>query len=206
MTPASLEVLVATAAGIAFVHTLVGVDHALPFVVLGRARRWSLRRVLGVTFLCGLAHVLSSVLLGLLGVALGASLSSLLGIESVRGEIAAWLLVGFGLAYASWAWLHPRGHAHYGATTVGALFVVFVLGPCEPLIPLLMGGAAVGPAAAVLVGLVFAAVTIGTMLAVVAAGYVGLSALRSEVVGRHAHTAAGLAVAGSGLAIHAFGI
>lgn len=206
MTPASLDVLVATAASIAFVHTLVGVDHALPFVALGRAHGWSLRRVLGVTFLCGLAHVLSSVLLGLLGVAFGASLSSLLGIESARGELAAWLLVGFGLAYASWAWLHRDAHGHDGVTTVGALFVIFVLGPCEPLIPLLMGGAAIGPAAAVLVALVFATVTIGTMLLVVAAGYLGLSALRGEQVSRHAHTAAGLAVAGSGIAIRALGI
>ncbi len=196
----------ATAAGVAFVHTLVGLDHAVPFVVLGRARGWSLGRALGVTALCGLAHVLSSVLLGLVGIAAGASLSSLLGVETARGELVAWMLVGFGLVYASWAWLHRGAHSHGGGATVGALFVVFALGPCEPLIPLLMGGAAVGPGAAALVGAVFVVVTLGTMLLVVTAGYLGLAALGTQAAARHAHTAAGLAIAGSGVAIHVLGI
>ena len=58
----SLEVLLFSAASIGFVHTLIGIDHSLPFVVLGRARGWSLRKVWSITFLCGFGHVLSSVL------------------------------------------------------------------------------------------------------------------------------------------------
>ena len=41
-----VTVLITTAAYLAFLHTLVGVDHSLPFVVLGKARGWSLRRTL----------------------------------------------------------------------------------------------------------------------------------------------------------------
>ncbi len=57
-------VLLASAAGIAFVHTLMGPDHYLPFVSMAVARRWSWRRVVVVTLVCGLGHLLGSVALG----------------------------------------------------------------------------------------------------------------------------------------------
>ena len=66
---AETALLVATAAGIALLHTLAGPDHYLPFIMMSRARQWPLRRSLLVTFLCGLGHVLSSVVLGAVGVA-----------------------------------------------------------------------------------------------------------------------------------------
>ena len=74
---ATLSVLLGTAVTVAVGHTLIGVDHTLPFVVLGRARSWSLNKVLWVTALCGLGHVLSSVLLGIAALALGSALTSL---------------------------------------------------------------------------------------------------------------------------------
>ena len=36
-------------------------------------------------------------MLGFLGIALGIAVARLEGVESTRGEIAAWLLIGFGL-------------------------------------------------------------------------------------------------------------
>ena len=60
--------LITTAATLAVLHTAVGVDHSLPFVMLGRARGWSLRRTLGMTALCGLGHVGTSVIIGAIGV------------------------------------------------------------------------------------------------------------------------------------------
>ena len=41
-----LGILALTAATIGFVHTITGPDHYLPFIVIGRARRWSLARTL----------------------------------------------------------------------------------------------------------------------------------------------------------------
>ena len=72
----TLELLLATAVTIGFLHTLIGVDHTLPFVVLARAQKWSLQRLLVITNLCGLGHVLSSLLLGWVGISLGQPLSS----------------------------------------------------------------------------------------------------------------------------------
>jgi len=55
-----------------------------------------------ITAACGAGHVLSSVLLGTVGIGAGVALSRLQRIESLRGALASYLLIGFGLAYAVW--------------------------------------------------------------------------------------------------------
>lgn len=105
--------LLTLAVGIGVSHTLIGVDHTLPFVVLGRAQGWSLLRTLAVTSLCGLAHVLGSVAIGAAGLALGVAVHHLEWLEASRGTVSAWLLVGFGLGYAAWGMRRARrGYVH----------------------------------------------------------------------------------------------
>ena len=233
-----LSILIGSAVTIGFVHTLIGVDHTLPFVVLGRAQGWSYKKTALITALCGAGHVASSVVLGVLGIGLGVALGQLEWIETTRGSVAAWFLIVFGLAYAGWSLarsrrgqrhvhVHDDGmvHAHgepgksHGhdrevgsrlspaALTAWSLFVIFVLGPCEPLIPLLMVPAFdLGAWAAVPVTVAFAVTTIGTMLLLVTAGYYGLGTPVWKGLAGHANTLAGLAIAASGLAIQLFGI
>jgi sulfite exporter TauE/SafE len=232
-----LTVLLSTAVGIGFLHTLIGVDHSLPFVVLGRAQGWSVRKLLTITALCGVGHVLSSVILGLVGIGLGVAAERLQWIETRRGEISAWLLIGFGLAYASWALYRsmrnrPHRHVHFHADegihahehqhqsehlhphqldrralTIWTLFIVFVFGPCEPLIPLLIVPALQHQWYGVaLVAVVFGITTVGTMLLVVFAGFHGLRPAFFSFFERHVHVVAGLMIAASGIAIKAFGL
>ena len=96
------ETLLFTAAAVGFLHTVMGPDHFLPFIAMSRAGGWSLRKTAVVTTACGIGHVLSSVVLGLLGLALGVAVARLVAIEEFRGDVAGWLLLGFGLAYMVW--------------------------------------------------------------------------------------------------------
>lgn len=228
--------LIGTAATVGFLHTVIGVDHTLPFVVLARANRWKLSKLLWVTAICGLAHVLSSVLIGGIGIGLGVAVDRLSWIESIRGGLAAWLLIGFGLAYATWGIIRARRakphahvhvhedgvvhnhdhhhldrhlHAHGATNTISllGLIVVFVLGPCEVLIPMLMAPAFSHSWAVVgLVVAVFGAATLATMVAVVTAGYYGSRWRGFNGIERHLHALSGLAIAVSGIAIQIFGI
>jgi len=103
--------------------------------------------------------------------------------------------------------MHPHESGTQSVVTVWALFIVFAFGPCEPLIPLLMAPAALHNWAWVaLVSVVFGAVTIAVMLAVVTVGYLGLSRVRLNWAERHADLLAGVAIACSGLAIQVFGL
>src|SRR5678810_673966 len=97
--PPEMQSLVITAISIACLHTLTGPDHYLPFIALSKARGWNLGKTIGWTITCGLGHVLSSVVLGLGGAALGWSLSKISRLENLRGGIAGWVMLLFGLLY-----------------------------------------------------------------------------------------------------------
>ncbi|MEP0848449.1 MAG: sulfite exporter TauE/SafE family protein [Phycisphaerae bacterium] len=231
---ATLSLLLATAAFVGFFHTITGPDHYVPFIAMARVGGWSVSKTILVTTLCGIGHVASSVLLGALGIAFGWAVSGLTRFEGLRGELAGWLLIGFGFAYTVWGvrrairgarhshWHahgdgtvhdHPHDHedehAHVHAPDAAApsmtpwiLFTIFVFGPCEPLIPILMYPAAtVDAASVVLVALVFGLCTIGTMLGIVLAAYYGSMRLRVGPLERASHALAGLAVLACGAAI-----
>ncbi|UCG69163.1 MAG: hypothetical protein JSV09_15485, partial [Thermoplasmata archaeon] len=88
--------IVITAIVIGIIHTIIGPDHYLPFIVMSKARNWSKPKTVRITILCGLGHVGSSIFLGAIAIFFGASLIALAGIESFRGDLAAWALVFFG--------------------------------------------------------------------------------------------------------------
>jgi ABC-type nickel/cobalt efflux system permease component RcnA len=237
MTPEIL-VLALSAAGVAFVHTLLGPDHYLPFAAMARARRWSMARTIRITLACGVGHLAGSVALGLVGIYAGIQLSALEWVEGARGNLAAWLLIGFGLAYTAWGlrraarnrphthWHthggvthmhehgHHREHAHLHAKpqsgetlTPWLIFVIFVLGPCEPLIPLLMYPAALESLAGVLVvTLVFGVVTVLTMVLAVVLSLKGLKHLGLRRFERFGHAMAGSAILACGLAVAFLGL
>ena len=74
---AELTALVATAASLGLVHTLIGPDHYIPFIAMSRARHWSRGKTLLITLLCGIGHVGSSIVIGLAGVGLGVAVAKL---------------------------------------------------------------------------------------------------------------------------------
>ncbi len=232
MSP-ELTALLITAASLGFFHTLFGPDHYLPFVMMASARKWSGMKTTLITMLCGFGHVASSVVLGLLGVALGLALKKLELVESVRGDLAAWALIAFGLAYFIWGvrqayknrphkhchqhidgstheheHTHQHDHAHLHTAknkpsiTPWALFIIFVLGPCEPLIPILMYPAAQSSVFGVaMVTLVFGLVTLATMLSMVLISLWGINFIPTKRVERYVHAIAGATVCICGIAI-----
>ena len=70
-----LVILIISAASIAFVHTLLGPDHYVPFIAMAKARGWSLPKTLRVVLLCGSGHLVGSVALGILGIVAGIELT-----------------------------------------------------------------------------------------------------------------------------------
>ncbi len=236
MLSPEMAALTLTAASLGFAHTLLGPDHYLPFVVMARARRWSQARTVWITMLCGFGHIGSSVLLGLVGIALGVAVTSLEGIEALRGDLAAWGLIAFGLFYFAWglkkAWrgrphehvhihedglvhvhrhIHETDHAHVhdeGANiTPWILFTIFVLGPCEPLIPVLMYPAAKESLSGLFwVAGVFGGVTVLTMTGIVFLSMRGVSLIPHGGLERYTHALAGAAICLCGIAVRFLGI
>jgi len=175
--------------------------------------------------------------LGTIGIALGIGITRLEIFESVRGNLAAWVLIAFGLVYFAWGLRqairnkpHEHHHLHLGGVkhshshvhtdehahvhdqqaksiTPWVLFTIFVLGPCEPLIPLLMYPAAeTSLGGIVLVAAVFSVATIGTMLAVVMLASHGISFLPMAKLERYTHAIAGATIFACGAAIQFLGL
>jgi len=233
-----LGTLILAAASIGFFHTLLGPDHYLPFVMMSWARGWSVGKTSVITLLCGVGHIASSVVLGVIGVSIGLGVGMLEVLESVRGNVAAWLLIGFGFAYLVWGLrrayrnrphVHSHGHVQAGGhehphkhlgehshvhekegkanITPWALFVVFVFGPCEPLIPILMYPAAKHSfSGLIIVTFVFGSVTLATMWGAVLLGCRGAQFGVLKPVQRFAHVIAGAAICLCGLAIQLLGL
>ena len=230
-------VLAGAAASIGFIHTALGPDHYIPFIALSKSQNWSKFKTVWVTALSGLGHVGSSILIGVFGYLIGITLFSLESLESIRGNIAGWSLIILGLLYTVWGikksmnkephshrhfhsdgTLHDHSHDHNNFkhahihqkeknTTPWVLFVIFVFGPCEPLIPLLIYPAAENNVfAVVLISLIFSIVTIGTMLAIVFLGLYGLSIIPMKKIQKHIHTLAGFSILMCGIGIQFLGI
>lgn len=231
-----LLILVLSAASLGFIHTILGPDHYIPFIAMSRASGWSVKKTMLITFLCGIGHVLSSVVIGLVGIAFGIALSTVEFIESARGDVAGWLLTAFGLLYTVWGIRriyrqkpHTHFHVHDGGEvhshkhnhvnshthvhesknklTPWVLFTIFIFGPCEVLIPLLMYPAATHSASGVIiVASVFGAATIGTMMALTWAAVSGLKFVKAGFLEKYTHAIAGTVILLCGISIQFLGL
>ena len=228
-------VLAVTAASIGFFHTLFGPDHYLPFIMMSKARNWKMRKTMLITFLCGLGHVAGSVVLGVIGISVVIAISKIEMFESFRGNLAAWAFIAFGFAYLVWGihqairnkphthlHLHEDGskhehvhshkeeHSHVHGKkniTPWVLFTIFVLGPCEPLIPILMYPSSKNSISGlVFITLTFAIVTIATMMNVVYVASLGYKFVPMKKMEKYSHAIAGFIIMFSGLGIQFLGL
>jgi hypothetical protein len=166
------------------------------------------------------------VLLGLGGAAIGWSLSKAGWLQSVRGSLAGWGLIFFGLIYCTWGIIRAgkgTSHKHFDIGNDGAvyvfehrhdelviprerhkvtpwvMFVIFLLGPCEPMIPLLYFPAAKNSTFG-LVTLIatYTVFTLLTMLTMVFLGYYGFSFLKTSRLEKYMHAIGGFAILSCG--------
>ncbi len=218
-------ILFSTAGFLGFIHTILGPDHYLPFIALSKARKWSWKQTFWVVFLCGLGHVLSSVIIGIVGIALGKTVFHITAIEESRGAIVGWFLIAFGFVYSIWglrkAFTKKMGHhihlysndeGHHNGThnhihpkkeiTPWILFVVFVFGPCEPLIPLIMyPGISYNYLVAGIASLVFAITTIGTMMLTTFLGLKGINVIQTQKIEKFMEAIAGFTIFLCGISV-----
>jgi nickel/cobalt transporter (NicO) family protein len=224
-----LYLLFISAGSLGFVHTILGPDHYLPFIVLSKARNWSNSKTMWITFVSGLGHVGSSILIGTIGIALGVSLHKLEALEASRGEIVGWMLFTFGILYTFYGlykylksthhfhlpnFMVPkkiRGMQHLDSEknvrdntrlTPWILFLIFVFGPCEVLIPMLIFPAYENSTFGMItVALIFGTATVLTMLLAVFVGIKGTSLIRFKKKEKYLHLVAGIIILISGSGI-----
>jgi hypothetical protein len=180
--------LFAAAAGVGFGHAILP-DHWVPLAVLGRARRYPLSKVARLSGLAGVAHVLLSIVLGAVIIAIGLQFRS--AIQSAQDTIIGSLLIATGLGFAIFELTghghshdHEHGHGHNhthdhdhahdhtqaheqrGVRGLAAVMVPFgaAASPDLTILPVFLAATAVGVPTAIGSLAIFAAVTIGTIV------------------------------------------
>jgi nickel/cobalt exporter len=183
--------LFAAAAGVGFGHAILP-DHWVPLAVLGRARRYPLSKVARLSGLAGIAHVLLSIVLGAVIIAIGLRFRS--SIQSAQDTIIGCVLIATGLGFVAFELIGhghhhgPDGHGHShgdhdhahdhdhdhqedgherrGFRGLAAVMVPFgaAASPDLTILPVFLAATTVGVATAIGSVVIFAAVTIGTIV------------------------------------------
>ena len=208
----------------AVIHALIP-DHWLPFVLMARVESWSEKRVVALTGLAGVLHVVVTMLFG--GLTIAAGSGTVQGLAARTGRSLEFLgglaLVAFGVSYGLWrhrreATVHrhrgdsPAGpprhlHAHghllerwfRGAVTARTLVLVIGISPCALLVPVLFAAAVEGAAALLAAALGFALCTVGTMTGVTLFAVRGIHRIDLPFFTRYGDLISGALVAGVGL-------
>lgn len=186
--------LLAAAAGVGFGHAVLP-DHWVPLAVLGRTRRYPLSRVARLSGLAGVAHVLVSIMLGAVIIAVGLQFRST--VEHAQATIIGCILIATGIGFVLLELTghghhhdhdhdhshgdgheHGHGHHHHGRhhdshdhasgrlTGLAAVMVPFgaAASPDLTILPVFLAATTAGVATAVGSVVIFAAVTIGTIM------------------------------------------
>jgi nickel/cobalt transporter (NicO) family protein len=183
--------LLAAAAGVGFGHAILP-DHWVPLAVLGRTRRYPLTRIARLSSLAGVAHVLVSIVLGAVIIAIGLQFRST--IQHAQDTIIGCILIATGIGFLVLELTghdhhhhdhddhdhehHTAGHDHHhyhdhagdpNPRRLGGLAAVMVpfgaaASPDLTILPVFLAATAAGVATAVGSVVIFAAVTIGTIV------------------------------------------
>ncbi|NWE51546.1 hypothetical protein [Brevundimonas sp. P7753] len=193
----------------AFLHAAMP-THWLPFVLVGRAQRWSLMRVMTVAVTAGLAHIASTALVGSLIVAAGLALNAWIG--GLLPHLSAALLFIFGAFYLARASLQkpitatgPEAEVPEPAVSDRAAFwglvLMMAVTPGEVLLPIYLSSATEGVTALGLLTLSFAAGTVLGMTLLSALASAGYSILRLERWARYEGAILGISLIVIGLLV-----
>lgn len=193
----------------AFLHAALP-THWLPFVLVGRAQRWSLARSLLVVVAAALAHIASTAVVGSLIVAAGLALDGL--VAGLLPHLSAVMLFAFGGFYLVRSTLRRPAMAGGPAldlaepsvshgTAFWGLVAVMALSPGEVLLPIYMSSAHEGVGALALLTGVFVVGTVLGMAIFTTLARAGASVLRLERWARYEGAVLGLALIAIGLLV-----
>ena len=163
---------------ISLLHAVIP-NHWLPVLAIGRKEGWDLKETERVTFISGLAHVLSTIIIGVLLGIIGVELSD--HIEHFTHIIAPSILILIGLYFVRQHYVHHHFHVENLKTNgrpkgkiISALVITMFLSPCMEIEAYFLMAGTKGWWMLGSIALMYMVITIAGMLLWIRLAYKGL--------------------------------
>ncbi|MCY7357925.1 MAG: hypothetical protein LH609_10755 [Rudanella sp.] len=172
---------------LSLLHALIP-SHWLPFVTISKTEQWTSRQTLTVTANAGLAHTVSTTLLGILVSLAGWQLAA--NYRDLSERAIPLLLLALGLWYLMQHLRHHHVHDHIDADAVRkqrsfsglllSLGIAMFLSPCLEIEAYFLSAGAQGWSAVMMVALIYNVITLSGMLLMVMLARRGMQQLNAD--------------------------
>lgn len=172
-------------------------------LAIGRKEQWTLAETTRVTLISGLAHALSTVVIGMVIAFVGVSLSS--AIESFTSVIAPCMLTALGLFYIYQHSRHHHFHLHGHPEQAANRKVIFTLvaamffSPCFEVEAYFLLAGPYGWSTVLLLAAMYTIVTVTGMVIWVRAAYSGLLRFNWHALEHNAGIITGVTLTATGI-------
>ncbi len=163
---------------ISLLHAVIP-NHWLPVLAIGKKEGWFLGETTRITFIAGMAHVISTVIIGILLGLIGGELTQ--NIENFTRVIAPCILILMGLYFLRQHYKHHHFHVNEGAikkksknSIIWALIVAMFLSPCMEIEAYFLLAGTRGWYMMALIAIIYSLISIAGMLIWVRIVYTGM--------------------------------
>jgi nickel/cobalt transporter (NicO) family protein len=187
---------------LSILHALIP-NHWLPVLAIGRKENWTITQATSITFISGLAHALSTVLLGVGIGLLGVKLAD--GIDHFTHVIAPSILIALGIFYIYQHHRHKHFHLHAEPKTLSknkviiGLIIAMFFSPCFEIEAYFLMAGAHGWYQVAILAILYTVVTVGGMVVWVRIAYKGLFKLNWHSLEHNAGIITGITLVTTGI-------
>ncbi len=176
---------------LSIVHALIP-NHWMPLIFIGRAEKWQTRETLTISFIAGLAHTLSTILIGILIGVLGFKLAA--KFEIITTLVAPLILIGIGLFFLLRGFFHHHHHDHFAEVKrksgnknaiILSLLVAMFFSPCLEIEAYYFTAGAQGWLGIATVSAVYLFITVGFMVLLTYFGIKSLEKVNFTSIEKH---------------------
>lgn len=199
---------------LSFVHALIP-NHWLPLVALSRSQRWTQRETMIFTGIVGGAHVLGTIICGVIVALCGLTLAE--SYASLAQILGTALLVGLGGYFVYSGWQHAHHCRHHDVHLVSgdpkpritsklklvvSLSLSMLLSPCIEIVVYFLGASAFGWEGVMIISLMFVLVTVPLLMLLVYVAAKGVAYFNWPLLDHHGRTITGIVLMLIGLSTY----
>ncbi|MBN2274778.1 MAG: hypothetical protein JXR41_11445 [Bacteroidales bacterium] len=191
---------------LSIIHALLP-NHWLPLIAIGKTEVWSERETLSAALITALAHIASTIIIGIAVGFIGYKLSDAVGL--VSSLIAPLVLILLGLSYIIIDLLHANRHEHEHLKVsknkksriaiLVSLSLAMFLSPCIELEAYYFQAGTLGWIGIMIVSIVYAIITPTLMVLLVFLGIRGLNKFNWHLLEQHMRKITGIILIALGL-------